>query len=269
MGLLVPMAALAMTEPRRAWVGAAVVLASLAALVLYHRVSNEVSWFALIPLGLWLAQASPKLATRAGTAFVALNVALGLALQIFVRPSMAAPFFSQPKAITEALRWLDANTQPETVVVTNGWLGDYLVRGYTHNLTLSVPGWWTPVRAAERQDRYLVRSAIYAMPPSRFEAMLENQVGAVASFKSQVNHDWTGGQDLDILVEQQAEILYSEAAYEKLSLLPLGRLLSRYRVDYIWVGPWEREAGERDFDGLPEVELVYQNELVQIYAVRP
>jgi YYY domain-containing protein len=48
------------------------------------------------------------------------------------------------------------------------------------------------------------------------------------------------------------------------------RLLARYEVRYIYVGPLERAAyGERDFAALGGVEVAYRNEGVTIYRVGP
>lgn len=257
-----------------AWSGSRSVFISIAALVLlggtwylYHRVQNEMSWVALVPLGLWLVTRKPNWTLASGATFAGLNLLLAVGLQGFVRPVFGRAFFSQPREYTEALEWLDKNALPDSVVVTNGWSSDYLIRAYTHSLTLSVPDWWTPVDEAEQQERYLLRSAIYQMSPEFFDRMIIQKPDMVKTVKARVNWEWVGGPELDMLAEQHAAVPYDAEQYASLVALPLGQLLSVYRVDYIWVGPWERYAGQRDFASAPEVALVFANSLIQIYQV--
>jgi hypothetical protein len=268
LALLVPGMVALSVWPGRRWSGAGAVAVTGVAWVLYHRSVPDVSWAAFVPLGIWAAGRKPRLLLAACAGFTVLNVALGATLQLAVRPWAAQPFFSQRAEITEALRWLDEHTPLESVVTTEGWLGDSLVRGYTHNLTLAIPNWWTDVPTADRQRRRLVQAAIYAVPAETLAERQADYDEIVADFKSKVNEQWIGDESMDFLVDEQVLQYYDPADYATLAERPLAQLLTTYRVDYVWVGPWERHDGRRDFAGAPEVALVYQNDLVQIYKVR-
>jgi hypothetical protein len=154
------------------------------------------------------------------------------------------------------------------VVVTNGWTGDQMLRASTHNLTLSAIDWWSGLKREDRQRRYLTQMAIYGVPPDVMDQLQADQPKALAEFGDNVAHNWIGGPAMDVLSERRVELVYYDRGqYEALYTVPLHDLLRRYRTDYIWVGPWEREVGRRDFDRSPELTPVFKNLLIQIYQV--
>jgi hypothetical protein len=191
-----------------------------------------------------------------------------MALQLAVRPVAARAYFSQPPPVTQALRWLDANTPAQSVVATLGWLDESTVGAYTHNLTYTQPDWWTSVPRAERVSRRLLRAAMFGVPPEFLAASSASHAEDVRGFKQAVNDLWIGDERVDVLTELQVDVPYLPGLYGELYQWPLEGLLAVYRVDYLWVGPWEMYAGRRDYDREPALTLVYGNELVRIYAVR-
>jgi hypothetical protein len=205
---------------------------------------------------------------RAGAwTFVGLNVALAAALQVGVRPALARDFVSVPAEYVEALHWLDQNTPADSVVVTGGWISDYLIRGYTHNLTSAGVDWWTVIAPAARRQRIMVRQAVYGMPPETLARLVAEREAATAEFKANVNQRWIGGEAMDVLSERQASWTMDPRDYRVYSSMSLPALLAIYQMDYIWVGPWERMTGETIFAERAETSLVFQNSLIQIYQV--
>ena len=245
--------------------GAAV---SAGAWIFYHRSINEMSWVALLPLAAGLATLGGQYLRVAVGALAGLNVLLAVSLQVGVRPVMAREFFAIQPEYAEALHWLRDNTAPGSVTVTNGWTSDYMLRAYTHNLTLGAADWWSGLIPSERAERTAVRGAIYDVTPEAQRQIIAGRPEAVATFKANVTRYWAGGADMDLLSERQGAIAwYNRTDYDATYGRPLAELLGRYRTDYIWVGPWEREAGQRDFASAPEVTLVFDNSAIQIYQV--
>ena len=267
LGILLPATMLLVEHGHRRVVILAAVVVTVGVWYLYHRTINEMSWVTFLPWGLWLAAHKRSWLRATGIAFIGLNLAVAVGLQGFVRPVMAQPFFSQPREYTQALEWLERNTEPESVVVTNGWLSDYLTRAYTHNLTFSVHNWWTKVGRFERQERFLIRSAIYQVTPEFFDRLRAERDDVVRTYKANVHYYWIGDRQMDFMYEKQAELLYDPQVYASIYLQPLENLLNTYRLDYLWVGPWERYVGRRDFDRAPEVVLVFKNSQIHIYRV--
>jgi hypothetical protein len=233
----------------------------------YHRTTNTLSWLGFLPLAVALASWRPRLLRAGAWTFACLNVALAAALQMGVRPAMAREFVSLPPPYVEALLWLDQNTPADSVVVTGAWTSDYLIRGYTHNLTSAGVDWWTVISPAARRQRIMVRLAVYGTPPATLARLVAEREEATAEFKANVNQRWIGGEAMDILAERQASWTIDPRDYRVYSSMSLPALLATYQMDYIWVGPWERMTGETDFAERAETSLVFQNSLIQIYQV--
>jgi hypothetical protein len=250
--------------------GRAVAVAGVVALVAwyyYHRTANDMSWAALLPLAVAVGGWRPALLGFGVRAYVLSNVVLAALLQAVVRPAAAREFFTLPAGYGQALEWLDRNTAPDSVVVTNGWASDYLLRAYTHNLGLGAVDWWSGTSRQERQRRHIVRSAVYAVPPATIARLLDERPSAIVTFKANVTERWIGDAEMDSLSERQGEYHFTVAEYEPHYAMSLPDLLSVYQADYIWVGPWEREVGQRDFERCRETTLVFENELVQIFRI--
>jgi hypothetical protein len=267
LGIVAPAAVLAGRLRRpEAWIVG--VLATAVAWPIFHRAFNEMDWVALLPLAVALARLGWPYVRAAGWSLVGLNLLTVVCLQGWVRPALARDFFTVQPGYAEALTWLRQHTPAGSVVATDGWTSDYMVRAYTHDLTLSAVDWWSGMAWPARQRRYLVRTAIYQTSPDVMAQLLAGHEAAVEEFKSDVADRWIGGPEMDALSERQGELgYYNLADYNPLLATPLNDLLHMYRTDYIWVGPWEREMGQRDFISAPEVKLTFDNGLIQIYQV--
>jgi hypothetical protein len=244
------------------------VLATAIAWPLFHQTFNDTDWVAFLPLAVALARLGWPYVRAAAWSLVGLNLFTAVCLQGWVRPALARDFFTAQPEYAEALNWLRQNTPAGSVVATNGWTSDYMVRAYTHDFTLSAVDWWSGLSLTDRQRRYGIRTAIYQVPPDAMAQLLAGREAAIKEFKSNVTDRWIGGPEMDALSERQGEFhLYKPEDYQHWYTTPLSDLLHQYRTDYIWVGPWEREIGQRDFGSSPELAPVFDNGLIQIYQV--
>lgn len=164
------------------------------------------------------------------------------------------PNFSDLQQLTPALRWLNQNTEPESVVLS--MIGkkplfphpeyastDDLLTIYTHNnVYLSdYVEWFSIPSDDERRDRiYNIMYVMGIRTPEAFQRFMYRMwlSGSFEEYRNKFNND-----------------VYQE--------------LKKYRVDYVFYGPRERQYFEvNPASTYPFLKTVYADKVVQIYQIR-
>ena len=211
----------------------------------------------------------------AGALAVAI-LGLGFALQI--RASRHDPqAFTLDGDRWAALQWLQKNTPRDSAVLSADLGLSVLIPVYTHDLVTAVVADSTYAPQEEVLRRYGVAAAVYRLRRPVLDRLLsgeaENQMVREGEYPEV---RWTGLESLyhGGAVQRQPRLRFSLpeaerrrvlALWEKMEREPVEQALGRFRVDYLWYGPTEREWGQRDPGTLPGVREVFRQGEVVIY----
>ncbi len=185
-----------------------------------------------------------------------------------------------PTPYATAFAWMDAHTPEDSVVVTPSLATNTLLPTFTHNrvligkaVTASAPEW-------ELVDRLLLSYRLFGVPPEHLEAALRKKVTIRDPFFHTAENDlvtyvyeyrfistelngFYHGASRAVPDEVVAELMERYRTYPR----RLGYLLNRYQMDYLFVGPMERQLMQADFSALPYLTTVYDYDGIQIYQI--
>ena len=185
-----------------------------------------------------------------GAAGGVLLVLIGLGLSL-TSPSPRVPHYGYLQTLAPALQWLDANTPKESVVLgsLDYCATDAAVVIYTdNNYYISTYAQFYPVpRLIELKDRvYNLLSFSGIRSENDFAQFLARD--ALSIFVHQMHLSFEEYQ------QKFKRELYPE--------------LKKYRLDYVFYGPREREIFKVDPHAYPFLKEVYQDRAVTIFQVR-
>lgn len=185
-----------------------------------------------------------------------------------------------PPAYNEAMQWLNSHTPKDSVVAAPSFTSNTILPVFSHNrvligkaLTSAAPEW-------ELIDRLFVVYALYGVTPEHVEDGLRQRVTISDSyalnaedafipflfeyrFISTALDAFYHDGDKRVPEEVIAELVASYRRYPR----RLGYLLSRYQMDYLFVGPLDRRLMHADFLARPYLEKVYDAGGIQIYQL--
>lgn len=185
-----------------------------------------------------------------------------------------------PASYAAAFDWLNSHTPEDAVVVSPSLATNTLLPTFTHNrvligkaVTAAAPEW-------ELVDRLLLSYQLFGVPAEHLEAGLRKQVTIRDPFFQTTENDlvtylyeyrfistklngFYHGASRAVPDEVVAELVGEYRAYPR----RLGYLLNRYQMDYLFVGPMERQLMQADFSSLPYLIMVYSQDGIQIYQI--
>lgn len=190
-----------------------------------------------------------------------------------------------PKNINAPFLWLNKNTPKDSVVATPSLTINALLPVFTHNNSMLPTAFTSPLSMKDIKDRYFVTYKFFNVSNDYFEKALKGKlpIDEKNNFdpKNKISFGMENGlQDFllasyycdhsvdmlstkndcpDALVSKALDDIAKEyanypAKYEY--------LLNKYRIDYIFYGPDEKEMGKPNFDGF---EKVYDKDRFEIY----
>lgn len=187
-----------------------------------------------------------------------------------------------PKPISRSFEWLNNNTPRDSVVVTPSLITNGLLPVFTHNGVLLPAAITSPASQEEIIDRYLLSYALFGVRGEYLERALHKSGEKIDDFAQ--NHEnnlmilmfdslyapqeldafFHGGKARNKVPEEVTDELVN-----RLNKYPkkIDFLLSQYRLDYIYLGPYERRLSSIDFDKVNFLEKVYTDEGIQIYKI--
>lgn len=211
---------------------------------------------------------------------VALAILRIIATQAYIA-SYLYPAHTIPENLRESFAWLDQNTERDSVVVSPSLVTNALLPVFTHARVIMPVAVTSPAPQAEIIDRLYVAYALYGVSPEYLQKALAGSLGTIDDFafgqenalvtwlfeSYYVDHSIDGyflRRTADIPAEVAAGIVAGYEGYPR----RLDYLLGRYRVDYLYVGPYERRFTRMDFDSAPFLRKVYDKGDVAIYRIR-
>lgn len=189
-----------------------------------------------------------------------------------------------PKNIKKSLDWLNNYTPVDSVVVTPSLAMNIVIPSETHNYVMMPVAITSPAAQTEIRDRVFIIYKLFSVSLSYLEktALGSTDISRLDDFAIGIEHslfNWLydstfednsldaffRGRNGKIPDNIRVELLNE---YEKYPV-KLSYLLSRYRMDYFYVGPYEQQISSVNFDRLKFLEKVYDDEGVRIYKLQP
>ena len=177
-----------------------------------------------------------------------------------------APLYTINEQLEDAYRWLNENTEANSVVVADdlGINSDLVV--YTHNRIFLPRGQTTLASESEILDRMYITYALFDLPESDLRTLLESEEWVfyffTASYKS---------RDVDIYLRPGSRAGHRLPEHKKTQILQEYKDYSipieiPYRLDYVMVDSRKRDGHNVEVPNL-SFENVYENGGVTIFAV--
>lgn len=174
----------------------------------------------------------------------------------------------------DALKWLENNTKVDSVVVSPSSTTNVLNTIFSHNRVIlpNTINFVGPLN--ELLDRWMVVCALYQISAEKFEHTILKEKGYI--YNSYFRDKKLGNcfyRDLQIIEEEiRRAISAIEKNVEDYKNYPrrLEYLLSRYKMNYFYVGPDERAimgSGADIFDECAWLEKVYDEGEIKIYRI--
>ena len=175
--------------------------------------------------------------------------------------------YTVPTELMDAYEWLTQNTPKESVVMSPSIETNIELAAYTHNRIFQARSQNNLLSKAEVLERMYITQKLFGVSPERFLEMLKTQRGVFNFFTAEYN-----SKALDSSLRPDKYPVYELPADEARNFLdeyvnfvvPEG--LS-YRLDYLFIGPRERELGTNEIF-LKKYEKLYENNKVVLYKYK-
>ncbi len=182
-----------------------------------------------------------------------------------------AKYDYMPRDVYDSLQWLNRNTEKDSVVATPSLTTNALLPAFTHNNSMLPMAITSPLSLEDIKDRYFVNYKFLNVSAEYFEKALRGDlpIGTEQGLQGALFFDYYCDHSLD--ANEKPNSRSTASASEALDDLvkeyaryPKKReyLLNKYRIDYIYYGPYERNISRPDFDGF---EKVYDKDGIEIY----
>lgn len=192
-----------------------------------------------------------------------------------------APLAAIPPAIEASFAWIDEHAARDAVFASPSLVSHALLPLRTHARVLTPRAITSPASQEEIIDRWLAAYALFGVPAAQVEVALR---GTTAPVHDPYARDAENGQaanlyeyafrshDLDAFFRPFKKAIPEDAVRALLARYEatpkdLPTLMATYRLDYLYVGPYEQRMAGRDFDAAPELTKVYDAAGVRIYAL--
>ena len=191
------------------------------------------------------------------------------------------PLFTLPDHLIKSLEWLAKNTPKNSVVMTPSTVTSHYFLVYANNKLFMGSSYHSTASNTELEERMLLTHKVFGVDPQYILDAFDP-----GNLKSRNPHEMGfrytpslieyiyNNQYLDISIDPRynkppmpltvKEHLTKEYKELKTSLADIK---NKYQLDYVYVGPLEKEITQTDFDKLKELTKVYDAEGVRIYKV--
>lgn len=172
-------------------------------------------------------------------------------------------------------RWLNANTEKGSVVLTLSTEQNHLIPLYTHNNVYLPYGAYSLANESEILERLYISYSLLSVPPSRISEMVNNQEAKNAYIIDHRTNTFDKSafeiafwnlylfslKYSDGFPEEMKERIQSEyySYYSNRTMKNTGK----YRIDYILTGPYERSIGAK-IGGIP----VMSSDSFDLYKIK-
>lgn len=195
-----------------------------------------------------------------------------------------------PKPILESMEWINNNVAKDSVIASPSLYIQTLVPYFTSARVLVPMSWNTTAAEEEIRERLFIDYKLYGVLPEKFAQIFKSEAADVTWYNdgrgiiatpNPINYIYGFGnrrinsarfQDsLDshfipnpFFAGRVREDLLAQ--YNQFTS-STSNLLKKYRLDYLYVGQFERLIGTENFDKLSYLHKVYDQNDVQIYKV--
>ena len=188
-------------------------------------------------------------------------------------------FRTIPASLDTAFTWLEDHTPTDSVVLTPSLITNYFIPVYTHNKIFAPRTLNTLAPESEIIERLLIAYHLFVVPRSHLEDILKDETSRDFSKDDLMQYELSGSTYLFAFkYKNQSLVTYTEGFADPLiteevrrdilnqfDSFSCGQCLSRYRADYLFVGPYERLLSSVNFSDNPLLTLVYDTDGVKIY----
>ena len=179
-----------------------------------------------------------------------------------------------PKNIYASLEWLNQNTKKDSVVATPSLTTNAYLPVFTHNNSLLPTALTSPLSLADIKDRYFLTYKLFDVSTDYFKKAL---VADMSAFSTDMENYLWEYLVLDYYCDhslgkyQQPGYCETSAATDAKNLYleeyikypeRYGYLLNKYKVDYIYYGPYEKKISQPNLD---KFEKIYDSAGIEIY----
>ncbi len=191
------------------------------------------------------------------------------------------PAHTIPVNISRSLEWLEANTPGDSVVASPSLVSNALLPVFTHNNVIVPAAVTSAASQKEIIDRIYTVYSIFGVDPDFIRMALKGSVpkfddfafGAENALSTFIFESYYVDHSIDGYILRRTAELPQEVEnrlvldYERYPK-ELGYLLNRYKLDYVYVGPYEKKFSTTDFDIKTYFEKVYDEGGVAIYKIK-
>lgn len=177
-----------------------------------------------------------------------------------------ATLYTLPTGLMSAYEWLNKNTSKDSVVLTPSLATNIDLPAYTHNRIFLPRAGTSLAPESEFLDRLYIAYKLFDVKPQYLDKMIQSERGIIYFFTVKYHStalDTYLRPDKDMSKWLPADVrnkIYSDyLKFQPPSEIP-------YRLDYIFVGPREREIGI-SVDFLEKYKKIYDSGGVQIYQI--
>lgn len=190
-----------------------------------------------------------------------------------------------PKNITESFDWLNKNTPMDSVIMTSSIVTNRYIPLYTHNRTFTASSGYGQLSCDETLDRLYIAYKLFKVPEDYFTKVFfvgKKEMGT--SNNSRVSINLFERRGIDYLfnfgyttraLDSPFESTFSDgdkkeiiAGYNNIMKIKNSFLLNKYRADYFYYGPKEKEiVPNLNPNNINFLEQVYNDGGVEIYKI--
>lgn len=175
--------------------------------------------------------------------------------------------------ISDSFMWLNQNTSKNDVVMTPSYLSNYRLLLYTHNYVfMPVLGTLSPTD--ENVERAAITFKKFSVPYSYSTTFISYVNFLTPQHYTEESFDLNGMYNLFTLKYLKDNFKIPEEdknKYLELFLNPgyktFKEIKEKYKVDYLYFGPYEKRLTEADLQDDPELCLAYSNSKVKIFKI--
>ena len=243
--------------------------------------------FAVLALILWLKELYPFI-KKYFNALAGLGLAFFILVTVLNQVSYGInnySLFTFPENLMESFRWLEKNTPKNSVVMTPSTITNHYLLVYTNNKVFMGSSYRSVVSNSELEERLLLTyktfgiSSEYLKEAFDPDQLIVNQ-GDTEKIPLKMGHLYTSSmieyiynnQYIDVSIDPHyKKPPFTSSLKERLAKsygkteIDLTKL--KYKADYIYIGPLEKEFAHADFDKMPDLTKIYDKDNVQIYQI--
>lgn len=182
-----------------------------------------------------------------------------------------------PEDILFAYRWMEQNLD-EPKVVSSSLLTSIYISAFSSARPFLPIGVISSMTDYELEDHYLIANKLFDVAPETLEARLRDGAGIICKFECGQIYTKSNIEDTRYYLYGLAFVDPINPKIRKIPEEKIRELLVRYRnlkpswqtveVDYVFIGPWERQFSDPMLFRMQNMELVYRNKMAEIYKIK-